>query len=136
MVTVSQRLTCIYLSCFIVITNSPSSTIIISLFGLKSTCIWLFYLTFISTRLPTLQILFQLHSHTSSNLLALTFNKQNFYTLSDSLDFVWDFLVGQRCMHIYLEMVKQVETIFEFGLTFASDLAKAIKKDKSWEFVS
>lgn len=64
----------------------------------------------------------------------LTFNIQNFYILSNVLNYVWDFPVGQGHINIYLNMVKQVGTIFKLRLVFASSLAKVIKKNKSWEF--
>lgn len=53
--------------------------------------------------------------------------------MSDVLDYIRDFPVGQDRIDIYVDVVKQVETIFELGSAFASGLAKAIKKDKSWK---
>lgn len=75
-------------------------------------------------------------SHASPNLLALIFHACYFYILSDILAYIQNFLVGQNRMYMYVYMVKQVGTIFELRSAFASDLARAIKKNKFWELAS
>lgn len=75
-------------------------------------------------------------SHTSSNSLAFIFYKCFFYTLSDILAYVQDFLVGQDRIYVYEDVVKQVGYIFEIGSTSASGLVKTMKKDKSWALAS
>ncbi len=66
----------------------------------------------------------------------LTFYGCLFYTLSEVLAYIQDFPIGQDCVYVYNDMVKQVEAIFELWSAFASGLTKAIKKDKSWALAS
>ncbi len=47
-------------------------------------------------------------SQLSPNLLVLIFHKCIFYTLSDVLAYVQDVSVGQDCMYVYNNVVKQV----------------------------
>ena len=68
--------------------------------------------------------------HVSPNSLALIFHKCLFYTLSDVLAYIQNFLIDRDCVYVYKNVVKQVGTIFELGSAFASGLARAIKKDK------
>ena len=64
------------------------------------------------------------------------FYKHLFYILSDILVYIQNFLISQNNVYVYEDVVKQVGTIFELRLVFASDLIKAIKKDKSWALAS
>ncbi len=60
-----------------------------------------------------------------------TFHGCFFYILSDILAYVQDFPVGQDCVYVYENVVKQVGAIFGLGSVFASGLVRAIRKDKS-----
>ncbi len=75
-------------------------------------------------------------SHAFPNSLAFTFHGRIFYILSEVLAYVKDFPVGQDCVYVYENVVKQVGTIFELGFAFVSGLVRAIKKDKSWALAS
>ncbi len=70
-------------------------------------------------------------SHTSPNLLALTFYGRLFYILSEVLAYVQDFPMGQNRIYVYEDVVKQVGTIFELRSAFTSGLVRVIKKNKS-----
>lgn len=65
----------------------------------------------------------------------LTFYKRLFYTLSDVFAYEKAFSLGQDRVYIYKDVMKQVGVIFELGSVFASDLVRAIKKNKSWALV-
>lgn len=70
----------------------------------------------------------------SSKTLSLTFNGRTFYMLSDVIAYICDFPKGKECVALYVDVVKQVEKIFDLELVFVEGLIKAIKKDKSWAF--
>ena len=63
--------------------------------------------------------------------MALILYERFFYTFSDVLAYVQDFLADQDRVFVYEAMVKQLKTIFELGSAFAIGLVKAIKKNKS-----
>ena len=52
--------------------------------------------------------------------------------LSDVIAYICDFPEGEERVALYVDVVKQVEKIFDLGSAFAEGLIKAIKKDKSW----
>ena len=67
-----------------------------------------------------------------SKTLSLTFNGRTFYMLSDVIAHICDYPEGEERVALYVDVVKQVEKIFDLGSAFAEGLIKAIKKDKSW----
>lgn len=67
-----------------------------------------------------------------SKRLSLTFNGRIFYMLSNVIAHICNYPEGQKRVALYVDVVKQVEKIFDLGLAFAEGLIKAIKKDKSW----
>lgn len=66
----------------------------------------------------------------------IIFHKHFFYILSHLLAHVQDFLINQDWVYVYEDVMKEKETIFQLVYVLASGLARAIKKDKSWELTS
>lgn len=60
------------------------------------------------------------------------FTGQTFYILSDIIIYICDYPKGEKYVALYVDIVKQVEKIFDLRSAFAKGLIKAIKKDKSW----
>lgn len=66
-----------------------------------------------------------------TKILLLLFNGQIFYTLSNVLKYICDYLKSEERVYLYLDIVKQASNIFDLGLAFVAGLIKAVKKDKS-----
>lgn len=60
------------------------------------------------------------------------FNSQTFYILSNIIIYIYNYPEDKKRIALYVDVVKQVEKIFDLRLAFAKGLIKAIKKDKSW----
>lgn len=65
----------------------------------------------------------------SSKKLSLTFNDRIFYILSDIIAHIYNYLEDEERVALYVDVVKQVEKIFDIRLTFMEGLIKTIKKD-------
>lgn len=68
----------------------------------------------------------------SPTMLSLFLNGRTFFQLSDMIEHIHDYPVGLERMELYCDAVEQTAALFEIGSGFASDLMKAVKKDKSW----
>lgn len=85
---------------------------------------------------PALVVIFSTSTHVSSHTLLLSFNRRQLFSLSDILAHICDYIEGQDCVHLYIDVVHQATQIFDMGATFASELISAIKKDNSFEMES
>lgn len=64
-------------------------------------------------------------------ILLLLFNKQIFYTLFDVLEHICDYPKSEKCVRLYIDIIKQASNIFDLGSAFTVGLIKAVKKNKS-----
>lgn len=71
-------------------------------------------------------------THVSSHTLSLSFNRRQFYSLSDVLAHLSDYPEGEDHVAVYIDVVKQASNISDLGAAFALGLMNAIKKDKSF----
>ena len=67
----------------------------------------------------------------SLKTLSLTFNNRTFYLLSDIIAHICDYPKGEERVALYVDVVKQVEKIFNFRSAFVKGLIKAFRKGKS-----
>ena len=67
----------------------------------------------------------------SLKTLLLMFNGYIFYLLSNGIAQICDYPEGKERIALYIDVIKQVEKIFDLRSAFVEGLIKAIKKDKS-----
>lgn len=65
--------------------------------------------------------------------LLLSFNRRQFYYLSDILAYICIYLIKQNYIYLYIDIVRQAIQIFHISVTFTSGLINNIKKNKSFE---
>lgn len=80
--------------------------------------------------LPALLILLNIFVFTK--ILLLLFNEEIFYIFLNIFKHICNYLKGEKCIHLHLDIVKQALNNFNLGLIFVAGLIKVIKKDKKW----
>lgn len=65
--------------------------------------------------------------------LFLSFNRRQFYYLSDILVYICNYLAKQNYIYLYIDIVRQTIQIFYIGAIFTSRLINNIKKNKSFK---